>query len=462
MVDLPAPVAQQEPETPQERIGRLERRLEREKTARKEAETLLEEKSRSLYQAKTALERVASMHEEQTAYLRSLFDQMPSGVAITIADGSMEFVNLAGARLVGLLGPEERIGDYIDDFETVFGDVMTSRETGPADEGNARQCVLNSAMGEKIHIEVNVGRVEVEGRIKLIWIFRDIESRLQAERDRLKLEDELRQAQRLESLGTLAGGIAHELNTPIQFVTDNMNFLGDTIRDLQEAVASCKEMVGPEKSQEIDDQFDLEFIAEEAPEAVKQSLDGLKRIAEIVLAVKRFSHPTSSGKEEADINEIIRTTATVSKNQWKYIAELDLDLDETAPRIACNAGELNQVFLNLVVNAAHAIEDAAGADGGGRITISTRASGDWLECRISDNGCGMSADVAEHIFDPFFTTKEPGRGTGQGLSIVHSIITQSHAGTIKVKSRPGEGTSFIVRLPVEAPLEEAIAVEDPF
>jgi two-component system NtrC family sensor kinase len=283
----------------------------------------------------------------------------------------------------------------------------------------------------------------------LIWTFRDVSARTEIERQKKSLEKELEQAHRLESLGTLAGGIAHELNTPIQFVSDNMRFLGDAFAEVQRALAQYALITAPSENERIVKENDLAFLLEEAPNAVKQSLEGLERAADIVLAVKRFSHPSGDIKEDNDLNQIISTTATVSKNQWKYIADLDLDLDQNLPLVKSNAGELNQVLINLIVNAAHAIEDRNDKDHKGKISISTRMVGNAIACSVSDSGVGIPARDRDKIFDLFFTTKAPGRGTGQGLALVHKIIT-SHGGRITVNSEIGKGTRFIFILPIDA------------
>jgi len=282
----------------------------------------------------------------------------------------------------------------------------------------------------------------------LIWTLRDVTLRTEIESQKKALEKELEQAHRLESLGTLAGGIAHELNTPIQFVSDNMRFLGEAFEELQRALNEYRAFVPAEENARIATANDLDFLSEEIPSAVKQSLEGLGRAADIVLAIKRFSHPSGDIKENNDLNQIITTTATVSKNQWKYVADLELNLDPDLPPVKSNAGELNQVLINLIVNAAHAIEDKGDKVHKGKISISTRRAGNAVACSVSDTGVGIPSRYRDKIFDLFFTTKEPGRGTGQGLALVHKIIT-NHGGRITVDSEVGRGTRFIFVLPLE-------------
>jgi signal transduction histidine kinase len=190
-------------------------------------------------------------------------------------------------------------------------------------------------------------------------------------------------------------------------------------------------------------------LKEEIPRALNQSLEGVDRVAKIVRAMKEFSHPARE-KTATDLNRAIQSTITVASNEWKYVAEVDMDLDTNLPAVHCSPAEFNQVVLNMVVNAAHAIADVVGdgSKGKGKIRVKTRPDGDWAIVEISDSGCGMPAHIQQRIFDPFFTTKEVGKGTGQGLAIAHNVVVDKHGGTIKVVSSPGAGTTFIIRLPI--------------
>jgi len=192
---------------------------------------------------------------------------------------------------------------------------------------------------------------------------------------------------------------------------------------------------------------DLDFLRTEIPTAIAQSLDGVDRIRQIVLAVKEFSHPDVKEVTAVDLNHAIETTITVSRNQWKYIAEVELALAPDLPRVPCRGGEINQVLLNLIVNAAHAVE--AKGQGTGKITVATARRDGWAEIRVTDTGTGIPREICDRIFDPFFTTKAPGKGTGQGLAICHTIVVQKHGGSIEVDSILGKGATFVVRLPLE-------------
>jgi PAS domain S-box-containing protein len=287
--------------------------------------------------------------------------------------------------------------------------------------------------------------------------------------ERKRLEEHLAQAQRLESIGQLAAGIAHEINTPIQFVGDNTRFLQDAMNDIGRLLEKYRALFNGARAgsipegilgeiEKLESEVDLPFLIDEIPQSVQQSLDGVSRVAKIVRAMKDFSHPGSEDKAAVDINRAIESTLTVARNEWKYVAELTLDLEEDLPLVPCHPGDLNQVILNLVVNASHAIEAVVGdgAEEKGRITVSTRRDGDWVEIRVQDSGEGIPTDVQPRLFEPFFTTKEVGRGTGQGLAICHAAIVKGHGGTITFDTTPGQGTIFIVRLPIsDETLEES-------
>jgi signal transduction histidine kinase len=283
----------------------------------------------------------------------------------------------------------------------------------------------------------------------------------QVERERQTLELQLRQAQKLESLGTLAGGIAHEINTPAQYVGDNIQFLKSGFADLTKVLDSCATLRGAvideprfaalaAAAAEAEADADLAFLRNEIPTAIAQSLEGIDRVRQIVLAVKEFAHPDVKEVMPLDLNHVIETTIMISRGQWKHVAELVTDLSPELPPVPCRRGEINQVILNLIVNAAHAIE--AKATGLGKITVTSGLREGWAEIRVCDTGTGIPSALIDRIFDPFFTTKAPGKGTGQGLAICHTIVVQKHGGEIAVDSTPGEGTTFTVRLPLEPAL----------
>jgi two-component system, NtrC family, sensor kinase len=269
---------------------------------------------------------------------------------------------------------------------------------------------------------------------------------------------ELRVAQKLESVGRLAAGIAHEINTPIQYVGDGVAFLQSAHADQELLLAAYREAferLGAgepaasvlEAVKAAEQGADLEFLSVEIPKAFERTLKGVERVASIVRAMKEFAHPDVNAHSPADLNHAIETTLLVAHNEYKYSAQVETKLG-SIPEIMCNVGELNQVFLNLIVNAAHAIQDAGKGSATGRITITSAAARDSVVISIADNGCGIPEENLEKIFDPFFTTKPVGRGTGQGLAIARSIVAEKHGGSIDVQSTVGVGSRFLIKLPV--------------
>ena len=295
-----------------------------------------------------------------------------------------------------------------------------------------------------------------------IAVKQDITERKKAEARQKQLQCELAHAQKLESVGQLAAGIAHEINTPTQYVGDNVRFLKDSFEELNSVLTRVGAFLADAKSGTVDrqtvaelarslDEVDVAYLSHEIPQAIEQTLEGVGRIAKVVRAMKEFSHPGSEEKCLARIQDGIETTITVARNEWKYVADIVTDFAPDVPDILCHPGDLNQVFLNLIVNAAHAIEDALAGGGQqkGTITIRTRRVGDSVEVEVSDTGTGIPAEVQQRIFDPFFTTKEVGKGTGQGLAIARSVVVDKHDGSIECRSSEGKGATFVVRLPID-------------
>ena len=281
--------------------------------------------------------------------------------------------------------------------------------------------------------------------------------------ERKHAEIELGQARKLEAVGQLAAGIAHEINTPTQFVGDNITFLQDALHDIFELQEQQARLLKAAKTGKVSKDIieavestakgsDIEYLAEEIPKAVEQSLDGVDRISKIVRAMKEFSHPGATGMTDSDINEAIDTTITVTRNEWKYVAEMKTELDPSLPPVPCLVSEFNQVILNLIINAAQAIGDVVGdgKDGLGTITVGTAHHDNWAEIRVSDTGKGIPKGIMDRIFEPFFTTKDVGKGSGQGLAIARSVIMNKHHGQLSFETEEGKGTTFVVRLPLTA------------
>lgn len=398
--------------------------------------------------------------EKMQRRLMTAVEQVDDMIVITDLDGTIIYANPAFQRVTGYSLDEAMGGDppvlksgkhdgefYSNLWETLCrGDVWSGHFTNRKKDGTLYE----------EDATISPVRDEAGNITNFVAVKKDVT-------ERLALEIQLRTAQKLESIGQLAAGIAHEINTPTQFISDNTRFLRDSFAELVPLLSLCDDLCT--SGGEVADPAaavkaiagaaegaGLGFIRDEIPRAIEESLAGLTRVSEIVSAMKSFSHPGVKNKQPIDLNGSIRTTVTLSTNEWKYVAEMKLELDPELSLVDCLPGDIGQVFLNVIVNAAHAIADAQDSTDAelGEITIVTRSVGDSAEILISDTGCGMPEAVANRIFDPFYTTKEVGRGTGQGLAIAHSVIVDKHSGTIDVETVPGEGTTFSIRIPFRA------------
>jgi len=279
--------------------------------------------------------------------------------------------------------------------------------------------------------------------------------------ERKLLESQLAQAQKLESIGFLAAGIAHEINTPTQYVDSNIYFLKTAFDGIRTHLERCSGILSKagqeakhrdliEKLKSSERESDLEYLCREVPGAIADALEGLRRVSTIVGAMKEFSHPGKQDKTPTDINKVIESIVTVTRNEWKYVADIVKELDPALPLVPCLPDDLGQAVLNMIINAAHAIEEVVGdgSNGKGTITISTRKKKGCVEIRIQDTGSGIPEEYQSKVFDPFFTTKEVGRGTGQGLAIVHDVVVHKHGGAIRFDTELGRGTTFTVQIPL--------------
>ncbi|GIX00105.1 MAG: hypothetical protein KatS3mg111_3437 [Pirellulaceae bacterium] len=267
--------------------------------------------------------------------------------------------------------------------------------------------------------------------------------------DLKQMEKQLHQAQKLEAIGQLAAGVAHEINTPMQYLGDNLELIGQAVEELfatlRGTCGSSADRTQATVAVEVP-AADLEAVEKDIVSSLDDCRDAFERVTSITRAMKQFSHPGKSQKELVDLNELIAAACVITRNRWKYVAELHTSLDTSLPRIECNVGEINQVLLNLIVNAADAVAEAD-RQGVGRIEVRSVDDGDYVRLEVSDTGVGIPPELQAKIFDPFFTTKDVGKGTGQGLAICYNAVVKSHGGSIDVHSTPGKGTTFVVRLP---------------
>ncbi len=417
-------------------------------------------RTRKLLQKINERRLAESALRENQERLSAITENLAAGVMVLDPSGQISFANKSAQAMLGTKSDTRLEGQEVDDvfrivlngqeLSFVDGPLRSVYETGKKVRFEDVTFIFDD--GKSMDFTIGCSPLLQHGKqTGVVMSFRDIT-------DLKAIQKEALQASRLASVGQLAAGIAHEINTPIQYIGDNLQFLTEAHDGYVKVFSAYTELL--RSAREIDqmaeamrrveaviEDADIEYLQEEVPTAIKQSIDGVGRVSEIVNAMKEFSHPGSKRKEPADLNHAIETTATVCMSEWKHHAEMNFDLDPTLQMVPCHIGELNQVFLNLIVNAAHAIAEKDGQEKG-RITISTRSAGDWAEVRIADTGIGMSEKIADRIFDPFFTTKEVGKGTGQGLSISRDVVVKKHGGKMNVTSRVGEGTEFIIRLPL--------------
>ena len=274
------------------------------------------------------------------------------------------------------------------------------------------------------------------------------------------------ESEKIQAVQSLAAGVAHEMNTPIQYFGDNLRFIRDSFSDIfmvlkvyhKQFRQLCRKGYDPHKIQELErawDEADADFLFKEIPKSIDQSLQGVANLAHIVGAMKEFSHPGADNKIPINFNQVIENTLTIARNEWKYIAAVKLDLDETLPPVSCLPDEIRQMLLNLIINACHAIEGKGlNPEEKGTIRISTtlvQQEVPMVELRVQDSGTGIPDEVRNRIFEPFFTTKPVGKGTGQGLAIVHNVVIDKHSGQLHVESAVNKGTTFIICLPVNPP-----------
>ncbi|MFA6596800.1 MAG: PAS domain S-box protein [Ignavibacteriaceae bacterium] len=404
---------------------------------------------------KRAEEALQSEKEELSVTLRSITD----GVITTDLEDKINLVNNAAEEIVGV---EQKwlLGKSIFSVLEFHKEEPVPKESTYADHNQENQIndylILLSQSGKKLTISINSNVLrDRKGKVRgFVYIIRDMT-------ERLKIEKQLSLSQKMESIGRLAAGIAHEINTPMQYISDNTNFLKDAFESFKTLLTSINESVKDSAAfqdfvqiikaiRKIQEDFDIPYFISEIPSAIEQTQVGIERVSKIISAMKDFAHPEQKEKTYSDLNHGIQVTVAISKNEWKYVADLEMNLDPTLPAISCIPDEINQVILNLIINSVHAIQLSEEKDAGtkGKIVIETKHDDKNVEFRISDTGTGIKPEFLGKIFDPFFTTKEVGKGTGQGLSIAHDIIVNNHKGSITVESYYGKGATFIIQLPI--------------
>ncbi|SNR52659.1 ATP-binding protein [Blastococcus mobilis] len=403
-----------------------------------------EEQAAELRRRSGALARSETLH-------RLLAEGSADVISLHAPDGRFLYVSQASQDLVGT-PPEELLGTYPaelvhpDDRADLFGD----DGGGPSEDVPGELTFrLRHRDGHWVWVEATQSVVrDPWGEVSEVQMAtRDITQR----RAR---EAENQRESKLESLGRLSAGLAHEINTPIQYVGDNARFLEEAYQELIRVVEVYRTLLDTsnpigwaerqERVREAEAGIDFEYLEEEIPSAVAQTLEGIDRVATIVRAMKTFSHPGHQEQTPADLNEALAATITVTRHQVNDVADLSLELGELPP-VQCNIADLNQVFLNLIVNAADAIEETGQR---GSINVSTAVEDGDAVVRITDTGDGIPEEVRARMFDPFFTTKDVGRGSGQGLPLARGVVQEGHGGSLVFDSVMGEGTTFVIRIPV--------------
>ena len=378
-------------------------------------------------------------HALQTT--KQIIDSAPFALVVVDAAGKIRQANEVAGKILGASSAELATQSWARFVPRLAHDRL---------HGKPEEIAVLDMQGKSLPVLLSV--IPIHSGDDDLWIeaFLDLtESR--------RLETQLRHAQKLEAVGQLASGIAHEINTPAQFVGDSIEFLAGIYEQTIALVARYRKAVRDtgnpsliEEMRQAEDAADMAYTEENAPGALARARDGMSRIATIVRAMKEFAHPDQREKSAADLNQALRTTLTIARNEYKYVAELETEFGGLPP-VCCHVGDLNQVFLNLIVNAAHAISDVVGKSGKkGRIIVRTFSDGDKVRIEIADTGCGIAPEIRDRVFDPFFTTKEVGRGTGQGLAIARNIVVEKHGGTLSFESEVGKGTTFVIVLPANA------------
>jgi two-component system, NtrC family, sensor kinase len=403
---------------------------------------------------------VAVRKETETDLLRSrelldsVLDYAPGFIMAIDEHGKLQFINrvlpqydkknVIGSDWWLYVSPEQR-----DTLRAGFRDVLM---TGTP---HTYESSVTGAEGGRLWFTTHMGPIKSGGRVVgVVLVAQEI-----TELRRAQLE--VTSAQRMAAVGTLAAGIAHEINTPVQFVGDSLGFLREGMQDVMtvlDELQKVRRLVAEEPSSEAvrealaavseaEARADLPYLRENLPQALERCVDGLGRVSSIVNSIQEFAHPAGKDAAPVDLNRAIANTLTIARNAYVDVAELETDLREL-PLVTCHVDQINQVVLNLVLNAAHAIGETFKSSGvKGHLTVGTRMEGEDVVIRIGDTGAGIPEAIRGHIFEPFFTTKAVGEGTGQGLALAWKLVTEKHGGTLSFETIPGKGTTFFVRMP---------------
>ena len=420
-------------------------------------------------QLRSRIEQRVASRSERMRYLEP-FQDSPVPIFLTTPEGEIVAANRAMVDMLGYDSETDlRRRSAVDLYANPL-DRITRTRARLEEHGVMRNAEIKFKRKDGACLDVlnTVRIVSFQDGTRLYeGVCTDITALRRAVEEKLALEEQLHLAQKLEAIGHLASGIAHEINTPIQFVGDNTYFLRDTFLKISGALRSHRNLVRGATAHSagdvvaelarLDAKLKFDALVLDVEQALEESFEGITRVTEIVRAMKEFAHPGDGELAAVDLNQAIQTTLVVARNEYKHSADVETDFGDLPP-VTCRKGEINKVLLNLVINATHAIERKA--TGRGLIVLKTRCDSQQAIVTIADNGCGIPASVIGRIFDPFFTTKPVGKGTGQGLAIARAVI-RSHGGRIDVSSMPGQGATFTIYIPLgEAGVAEVAARSD--
>ncbi len=431
-----------------------ERRLSRRISVPTAAERRQEPETRHESETDRVRRRYAHSLVEEPEVIGFILDSVPDVVITCSQDLLIKTVNSSCQELLGYR-QEELVGSRL--IELISG--LSERERAFAqDIFVLNDIALRKSDGATIEVELRGRRTCFYDQPMLVIIIHDISERKAAERMKDKVYRQLHESRRLEAIGALASGIAHELNTPIQFIGDNVTFIGLSLDKIYRSYKNYDALKTECERQNIlhshvelinsyNEGIDLGFLSKEIYAAMQETMDGIKQVRDIVLLMKEFAHPGTGAPEATDINLVINGALTICRSRTKNIVSVDTDLAPSAPLIMCRKGQIQQVLMNLIINAVEAMEEKDMKTG--RVQITTKMGEAVLRIEICDTGPGIPYELRDKIFDPFFTTKRVGKGTGQGLALSKDIVVKQHGGRLFLDNRLGFSTSFVIELPVE-------------
>jgi two-component system NtrC family sensor kinase len=435
----------------------LERRLAREIASRKEAERLLEVKSLELFIKNQELESSSLDLLDHVELISTVIDAVPH-IVLTCDEGYIiEMANSASAKLLGY-PPERLVGHHVNEFLPSYGIYRRELEM---ESFLIPELAVRKSDGNVIQCELRGRRTKVKDKPFVVMVISDTSARKAAETLKERVYKQLYESRRLEAIGTLSSGIAHELNTPIQFIGDNIKFVGLSLNKIHQSYTLYDELKREceaegllpetvERVEKFNQTIELPILIPEIMASIRETMDGVRQVRDIALLMKEFSHPGTGEPEPSDINRVVQSAITICGSRHRNIVALETNFAPDLPQATCRRAQIQQVLVNLIVNAVEAIEEQGGASG--VIRVETKPAGDAVRIEISDNGPGIPSALCDKIFDPFFTTKRVGKGTGQGLALAKDLIVNQHGGKLLLENRPGFATTFVIELPLKPPL----------